>query len=748
MPIVAGADAQPALAQAVARESFSSQVASWDIEAWEAVGVISAEQLAEIAQLTEEHEPREFARWLDAVAERHSLGTVLALLSLADAAQLARAVGWQGGPWALPASWTDSIDSLRVTNVAARSKPRGSAVRLDGVLPAVACGASLRELLLPLADQRLARVNLAAQGVTSSSAQQLGLHAAGLRRIELSNVIVDASCIAQLEAQRVDRLQTQHRLLAAGALITWCRELIATTFAFIGRRPFQDSVLATLQVVRHRTADLDAQWRALAAQHKAAESAGLERGLHASLLTEHLHHSVLQLVKTCQQLHGGRGFLCEHWVSRAYRDARCLERLLGSRRTARREILARAGAAPRSLALATTCNPPAARDAARDPELSVFRKRARDFIAQRVAALTARWEQERGDVAALHRLFAAERLTTAALARSDGGLGADFRFTVALIEELMTGASPSVAVSLMLAAGTVFPLIAEHAQGRLRARLLPEIAAGKAIFAFGITEPDGGSDLLHATRTTGRFEGDEIVLDGKKMFVTNAPIADYVLALVRTSQVRGPLQASLVVVPTSTAGVSVSEPYDTLGLRGSPTGAVEFHDVRLPKDHLIGRAGLGFHLLAEAAIYERVLIAAGSIALAETCVRSTLAATLLQPQARVSAHLDALSCQLARLEGQRALIEQILAASCCGRSDRNDAALLKFSACEVAQDAIECAADAAAEHADAGLALQMQGRLRDCRIFSVFAGASEMMRDAYSAGLLPRIRLGAWGYDD
>jgi len=109
--------------------------------------------------------------------------------------------------------------------------------------------------------------------------------------------------------------------------------------------------------------------------------------------------------------------------------------------------------------------------------------------------------------------------------------------------------------------------------------------------------------------------------------------------------------------------------------------------------------------------------------------------------------LAALSRVLARLAGQQALVEQVVAKICGGELDRADAALLKFSACEAAQAAIECAADALDDDAEPLLAERVQQSLRDCRIFSVFAGASEMMRDVYSASLLPSIRLGAWGAD-
>lgn len=713
-------------------ESYESgvDVASWDVEAWEAAGTLPVALRSAVERVLLSADGATIDKWLQRAAQGRSLGAALALATCCTLHELGLACGRSFRRTTLVAPWHEVVPL--------RSECDGRDTFLSGRLDAVSLAGDPTRVLVRTAVDELLEIELGAPGVSIAPSGELGLVAARLGTITLSSVKVNPAARNRLTPALLETLTIRHRLRMARALLFWSGELLATTFRFIGKRAFRDSVLATQQVVRHTIANLSTAHRTLAAQLRSARVEDADQALRVTWLCESLFALVPTLVKACQQLHGGRGFLNEHWVSRAYRDSRGLARLLGTRtalRDAQREALAvRAGQLPLGSALFG------------GPEHARFRQRARSLIAENIPLECLREEEGRADFASAQRRFAAEGLSTAMVPAADGGPGLDFSYSVALIEELMAHASASAAVSLLVAAGTVFPLVATHATSALREQLLPRILAGSAVIAFGVTEPNGGSDLVSSVRTRARLEGDEYVIDGTKMFITNGPVADYVLLLVRTSAEGAAFQASLVFVPMNHPGVRVSQPYDKLGLRGSPTGTLEFEGVRVPKENLLGRAGLGLTYLAEATVHERVLIAAGALELARDSVARVLAS--LSDHAHDDAHRAALFAQLALIEGQRACTYEIIDATRTGTLDRNDAAMLKYSACEAAQHAIECAADVVAERtSDRQLEAHVTRALRDSRIFSVFAGSSEMMRDVHSASLLPRIRLGVWSYD-
>jgi alkylation response protein AidB-like acyl-CoA dehydrogenase len=142
---------------------------------------------------------------------------------------------------------------------------------------------------------------------------------------------------------------------------------------------------------------------------------------------------------------------------------------------------------------------------------------------------------------------------------------------------------------------------------------LPKIISGELITAHAITEPTNGSDATGIT-TTARRDGEDYVLDGEKMFITNAPIADLLLLYVRTGP-PGPFGLSCFLVERDTPGLRISEPLDKMGLRTSPLGAVTLDGVRVPASRRVGQEGAGFLILDH--IMKREILLSFSITLGE-----------------------------------------------------------------------------------------------------------------------------------
>ena len=657
------------------------------------------------------------------LSQRGSLGVALAFLNTCHAAQLAQLAGLPAGAWAL-----GNCPDLELGEL----PPDAAALRIPGIAWAATAG----RLVVPAAGARLLAVTTDRPEVTVAPAHELGLLGAGLSTVTLEALPALRAQAVKVDFDRLRQLRLAHQLDQAQVVLAWLGDVLRETFHFIGKRPMNGGVLAALPVIRHRYADLDGSYRVLQA-HRRSLTEGQPRPLPTALLMDHLGLALPTMVKQCQQLVGSRGFLSDHPLSQAYRDMRTLPRMLNPSAACRSQALRALDQAGKPDPCATCWDEPRY---SQDAQLASLRARARRAFTAR-----APWQPDERPEAtvALHRAFTEEGLGAGSLEGPQGSHPGDLRRSAVLMEELMQASNPGLGISLMVAAGTVFPLLHEHAQAALRDALRDGVRDGTVIFSFGITEAAGGSDLANAVQTRGRFEGSDIVIDGEKRFITNAPVASHAVILLRTGDGDGALQHSLVLVPTDTEGVERSAPYDKLGLRSSPTGTLRFHSARVPRTHLIGRPGMGLPLVAEAIGRERVLGAAGSVALAWASVHRVLAARLsdVTPDAR---RLDSLLDHLALLAGQRALIDEVLVGTATDPVDRDDASLLKFSACEAAQAAIEAAADALRDDDPERLVERTTAALRDSRIFSVFAGASELMRDAYSTSLLPRLRLGAW----
>src|SRR5690606_18209530 len=147
---------------------------------------------------------------------------------------------------------------------------------------------------------------------------------------------------------------------------------------------------------------------------------------------------------------------------------------------------------------------------------------------------------------------------------------------------------------------------------------------GEKIGALAVTEPTGGSDIVRAVRCTAVEDGDHWVLSGEKKFITNGPIADFVLVLARTRPEPSPHSLSLFLVPTDTPGFRV-ETLRKLGMHTSPTGWLHFDSCRLPKSALLGQRNVGYFYVTQNLGQERLLGAAAAVAAAQLVLEGTIA---------------------------------------------------------------------------------------------------------------------------
>ncbi len=201
-----------------------------------------------------------------------------------------------------------------------------------------------------------------------------------------------------------------------------------------------------------------------------------------------------------------------------------------------------------------------------------------------------------------------------------GGAGVD-AISAAIAVEEMGRACGSTALALAAHNGLACAPIASFGSDELKAKWLPQLASGKGkLGALALTEPGAGSDLAGGVKTRAVVEGDSWIIDGQKMWTTNASIADVIVVLCRTSETR----LSQIIVPTDTPGLHLSAPEKKMGLHGSPTHAVTFEEVRVPFGNLVGVEGKGLAQTLHVLDGGRIGIGALSVGLAQGAFEEAL----------------------------------------------------------------------------------------------------------------------------
>lgn len=205
-----------------------------------------------------------------------------------------------------------------------------------------------------------------------------------------------------------------------------------------------------------------------------------------------------------------------------------------------------------------------------------------------------------------------------------GGTGMGFR-ALAAVSEALAWVYPPLSASMNLQAATVPLTIATWGSTAQAERWVPGLVSGELLGANAMTEPDGGSDFLGAMRTRAVREGDDFVINGSKMWITNANVADVAVVYAKTDPGAGHRGVTAFVVPTDDPGFEATRvPCRGLG-KLMPTNSVSLTDVRVPVDAVLGEVGGGFVVAMNALDYGRLTVASRSVGLAQACLDAALA---------------------------------------------------------------------------------------------------------------------------
>lgn len=206
---------------------------------------------------------------------------------------------------------------------------------------------------------------------------------------------------------------------------------------------------------------------------------------------------------------------------------------------------------------------------------------------------------------------------------AQGGMGLDFSYELVLAEELGAAHCGGVPLSIGVQTAMATPALARFGSEALKNEFLVPAIQGRAVAAIAVSEPGAGSDVA-AIKTQARRDGDDYVINGSKMWITNSPQADFFCLLANTSDDKPHSNKSLIIVPANTPGVSVGNKLAKMGLRCSDTAPVFFDNVRVPVRYRIGDEGAGFVYQMLQFQEERLFGAALSLKGFDLCISCTI----------------------------------------------------------------------------------------------------------------------------
>ncbi|MCO7227289.1 acyl-CoA dehydrogenase family protein [Pleionea sp. CnH1-48] len=204
-----------------------------------------------------------------------------------------------------------------------------------------------------------------------------------------------------------------------------------------------------------------------------------------------------------------------------------------------------------------------------------------------------------------------------------GGLALDYSYGLIVAEELGAAHCGGVPLSIGVQTDMATPALARFGSDELRKEYLAPAISGNKVAAIAVSEPNAGSDVA-SIKTTAKKDGSDYVINGTKMWITNAPSADFFCLLANTGE--GPVHAnkSLIIVPADASGISIDKPLKKLGMRSSETAQVFLDNVRVPQTNLIGQENQGFMMQMMQFQEERMWAAANILKNAETVIQATI----------------------------------------------------------------------------------------------------------------------------
>ncbi len=251
----------------------------------------------------------------------------------------------------------------------------------------------------------------------------------------------------------------------------------------------------------------------------------------------------------------------------------------------------------------------------------MFRDSLRRFIAEEIMPYHAQWEKDGIVPRELWRKAGEGGFLCTSVPEEYGGMGGDFVYSAIMVEEMARAGATGP--TFYLHSEIVAPYLVHYGTEEQKQYWLPKMATGEAIAALGMTEPSGGSDVQNI-KTTAIRDGDEYVINGRKVFITAGFNADLVVLTCKTDPSQKAKGVSLIIVETNREGFKRGRKLEKIGLKAQDTAELFFSDLRVPTSNLLGEEGKGFYQLMKELAQERLVQAIRAVASGEAAVEWTL----------------------------------------------------------------------------------------------------------------------------
>jgi len=365
-------------------------------------------------------------------------------------------------------------------------------------------------------------------------------------------------------------------------------------------------------------------------------------------------------------------------------------------------------------------------------EHEAFRDVVRRFVEKEIAPFASAWDEAGEFPRALYAKAADIGLLALGFPEDCGGVPADQFMKIVASQELARAGAGGVSASLM--SHTIgAPPIARAARPAVRARVLPEILAGRKISALAITEPSGGSDVANL-KTKAIRDGDHYVVSGEKTFITSGVRADYLTVAVRTGG-PGASGVSLLLIPGDTPGLTRTK-LAKMGWWASDTATLHFDECRVPVENLIGEEGQGFKLIMHNFNSERMGMAASCTAFARVCLDDAIGyakerQTFGKPLAQHQVIRHKLVDMAQRVAASQAMLELLAWRLEQGDNPVAEICMMKNQA---TQTMAYCASEAVQIFGGAGFmrGVRVERIYREVKVNAIGGGTEEIMKDLAS----------------
>lgn len=355
----------------------------------------------------------------------------------------------------------------------------------------------------------------------------------------------------------------------------------------------------------------------------------------------------------------------------------------------------------------------------------VARKIAKEQIEPKAAEVDQLGEMPWGNI----HLMAQNGLFGVHVPEEYGGAGGDMISHVAVIEEI-AAACASTSVALSTQALTIAPFLLAGSEEQKKRYVTP-LAKGERLGSFGITEPSAGSDVAAATTTAKKY-GDDYLLNGQKVFITNAGDSEIYVFVARTSEERTK-GISLFVVEKGTPGLTFGKKEDKMGIRGSTTREVFLEDVKVSKHNLLGSEGEGFKILMNIFNETRPVVGAQAVGIARGAY--DYAVTYVKERKQFGKPIGSFQMVQSMLADMRMQIEasRLLvykAASMIDRKEKGVAPYSSMAKCFASDTAMKVTTDAVQMLGGYGYIKDypVERMMRDAKITQIYEGTNQIQR--------------------